>query len=253
MNIAAQLPLAAPDIFEVIQGIVVIILMIAGAASHLFTAKPKPKPPARPRPVNPPPNAGAPGGAAGIGGAGGQAKPPMSLEETLRREVEEFMRRAQGREPAPQQRSKPQKPGPQRQPQRPTKQPAADQPVRRLADTSRPAIAPAAQPVQPPRSTTLGAGVGQHVAQHLTGGAEIAAHVQHLGADVAQADERLAAHLQAKFTHQVGNLQHQDTGEQRKVVRPPVAQSLVDLLRQPGGARQAVLLSEIFRRPEERW
>jgi hypothetical protein len=250
MNILHQLPLAAADLGEVIQGIVVIILMIAGAASHLFTNKPKPKPAPRPRPANPPPN---PGGAAGAGGAGGQAKPPMSLEESLRREVEEFMRRAQGREPAPQQqRSKPQKP-PQRQPQRATKPATPDQPVRRLADTSRPAIAPAARPPEPPRSTTLGAGVGQHVAQHLTGGAEIAAHVQHLGADVAQADERLAAHLQAKFTHQVGNLQHQETGQQRKVVRSPAAQALVDLLRQPGGARQAVIASEIFRRPEERW
>jgi hypothetical protein len=101
----------------------------------------------------------------------------------------------------------------------------------------------------------LGSGVGQHVAEHLGGSqAALAAHAQSLGANVATADERMVAHLQQKFTHQLGALQHQDTTKtQTRAVRSPAAQALVDLLKQPGGMRQMVLASEIMRRPEERW
>lgn len=246
-------PLAA-NIGDLLEAAVVIILMIMGAASHLITAKPK-KPPMRQRPPQPPPNPGAPAG------PGGQ---PLTLEESLRREVEEFMRRAQGREPAtpsesPQrtpvqrpaaQRSAPTRPAPQRLQERRAAASSAPEPVvRRLTD------APGAQTTgQSPATTTpLGSGVGQHVAQHLGGTQALAAHAQSLGANVATADERMVAHLQQKFTHQVGALQQQDTITQIRAVRSPVAQALVDLLKQPGGVRQAVLASEILRRPEERW
>jgi hypothetical protein len=256
MSIPDQLPLAA-NLGDLIEAAIVIILMIMGAASHLMTAKPK-KPPVRQRPVAPP-NPGAPAG------QGGQ---PLTLEESLRREVEEFMRRAQGREPtAPPKQTPP--PLPQRTPpprtaaSRPAARPAPQRPPERRAAASPPAQpavrrltdAPGAQTTaQSPASTApLGSGVGQHVAQHLGGSQALAAHAQSLGADVATADERMVAHLQQKFTHQVGALQHQNTTTQTRAVRPPAAQALVDLLQQPGGMRQVVLASEILRRPEERW
>jgi hypothetical protein len=255
MLIAEQLPLAA-NIGDLIEAAVVIILMVMGAASHLLTSKPKNKPPAR-RPVAPPPNPGAPAG------QGGQ---PLTLEESLRREVEEFMRRAQGREPAappkqaPPQRTVASRPAVQRPPaprpaaQRPPERRAAASPpseptVRRLTD------APGAQTTAHSPATTapLGSGVGQHVAEHLGGSQALAAHAQSLGTNVATADERMVAHLQQKFTHQIGALQHQDTTTQTRAVRSPAAQALVDLLKQPGGMRQVVLASEVLRRPEERW
>jgi hypothetical protein len=248
MILAAQhLPLAA-NLGDFIEFGIFLLVMIMGAAGHLLNSKAKPKPPVRPRPVNPPANPAA------AGGPGGQ---PMTLEETLRKEVEEFMRRAQGREPAaptvraPQ--GPPRRPAPQRKPSvaAKTAPPQRTAPVRRLTDA--PDAQTSARPPEPVRTAPLGAGVGQHVAQHLSGTQAMAAHAQHLGADVAQADERMVSHLQEKFTHQLGALQHQDSAQQRKALRSPAAQALIDLMKQPGGAKQVVLASEILRRPEERW
>jgi hypothetical protein len=256
-------PVLAANIADLIEPAIVIILMIMGAASHLLSSKPKAKPPVQQRPAPPPPNPGA---------AGGQDGQPMTLEESLRREVEEFMRRAQGREPAPPQpplqqtpqrmpsqrtppprtvgSRPPARPGPQRPPERRAPaRPPSEPAVRRLTD------APGSQTTGQSPATTppLGSGVGQHVAEHLGGGQVLAAHAQSLGANVATADERMVAHLQQKFTHQVGALQHQGTTTQTRAVRSPAAQAIVDLLTQPGGMRQVVLASEILRRPEDRW
>jgi hypothetical protein len=240
-----HLPLAG--LMDVLQALIPLIVMVMWAIGQLGGNKPKQKP-ARPRPA-PPANPPAPVAAAGQG-----AKPP-TLEETLRREVEEFMRRAQSREPAP-----PAKPGnapqpvPQRRESRPTRPPTprADQPVRKLVDS--PGSLTTARAPEAPRGAPTGAGVSQHVAQHLSGAQTLATHAQHLGAEVAQADERMAAHLQHKFDHQLGTLEKQvATQPQRVVARPPAAQALVSLLTQPGGIRQVIVASEILRRPEERW
>jgi hypothetical protein len=240
-----HLPLAA-NIADLIEPAIVILLFIIGGVSKMMTAKPKAKPAPRPR-LAPPPNPGA---------AGGQGGQPMTLEESLRREVEEFMRRAKGGEPtappkqppqrAPAPRPPAQRPAPQRPPLR-TSIPAApprEQPPRRLAEM------PSATPAP---SAPLGSGVGQHVAQHLGGTQALAAHAQSLGTSVAAADARMEAHVQQKFTHQLGALQHQTTTTESRSSRPPAAQALVDLLRQPGGMRHVVLASEVLRRPEERW
>jgi hypothetical protein len=241
---------------ETIAKIVLAVLgMIIWAVSHLFGDKAKAKPPApRPRPQAPP-------RPPGVGpAAGGQ---PSTLEETLRREVEEFMRRAQGREPAAQQRSPqprpPQQPrnpqkGQGRQQQPPAKKAVASQtrtPPRRLTDA--PGSQPSPLTIEAGRGALAGASVAAHVTEHLAGAQTLAAHAQKLGADVAQADERLQEHLQQKFTHQLGAL------EQRAVVpivhatRSVVAQDLFALLSKPSGMRQLVLASEILRRPEDRW
>lgn len=242
----ALLPLAALQ--DVLEAIVPLIFMVMWAASQLLGNKPKAKPklPARPQPP-------AVGNVVGQQAAGG--KPP-SLEETLRREVEEFMRRAQGREPAkqaPQVRTPagPGRPTPQRQDVRPPKRTKVEPPerTRRLTDAPGGLTTPAAQEA---RSAPLGAGVAQHVAQHLTGAQELAAHARTLGADVALADDRMREHLQGKFVHQVGSLEHR-AQEQRKAVRTPVAEAIYNSLKTPAGVRQIIVASEILRRPEERW
>jgi hypothetical protein len=245
----AQLPLAALQ--DVLEAIVPLIVMVMWAASQLLGNKPKakPKPPARPQPP-------AVGNVVGQQAPGG--KPP-SLEETLRREVEEFMRRAQGREPAKQTPTVrapagPGRPTPQRQEDRPSKRTKVEpqERTRRLTDAPGGLTTPKAQPQQLSRPAPLGAGVAQHVAQHLTGAQELAAHTRTLGADVALADDRMREHLQGKFVHQVGSLEHR-VEEQRKVVRTPVAEAIYNSLRTPAGVRQIIVASEILRRPEERW
>lgn len=241
-HFAGNLPLAA--LADLVEAVVPLIVMVMWAVSQLVVNKPKPRPPVRQRPAAPL----KPAGPASAGG--GQ---PPTLEETLRREVEEFMRRAQGREPA-RAPNKPSPPEPSRRESRPAR-PAAETPprVRRLTEAPAPLSTPqVSQPIG--RSAPLGAGVGQHVAQHLGGVQQLAAHAQHLGADVAQSDAKMSAHLQQKFSHQVGALAHQgDDPLTRKDARSPAAQTLMNFLIQPGGIRQIILASEILRRPEERW
>ena len=75
--------------------------------------------------------------------------------------------------------------------------------------------------------------IDQAVAQVVSGTQVLAAHAQHLGADVAQADARMQ--------------------EQRTVTRSAAAQELFNMLSKPDGMRQIVIASEILRRPEDRW
>jgi hypothetical protein len=241
MNPLHHLPLA--DIEGIVKLAVVAISVILWLAGHLMSDKGKAKPPARPRPQVPP--GPAPGGEAGK---------PASLEESLRREVEEFMRRAQGREPAaPAKRAAPPQPprGPQRGPQR--KQPA--KPAVREQPAKRPRLSDSRQPspiaIEEGRGALTGATISQHVAEHLGGVQTIATHAQTLGADVAQADERLEAHLQEKFSHRLGALAQQVAPTQVEV--PSAAKDLLKLLSQPGGAKTMIIANEILRRPEERW
>jgi hypothetical protein len=239
MSLDHQLPLAA-DLWDAIVPLIVMVLWALGQL--MGGGKPKPKAPPR-VPQAPPGQPVAP-----LPPGGRQP----TLEETLRREVEQFKRRAEGRTAGAPQRQQPA--SAKRDPR--TVRTAADRPVRRLADTSRPAIAPAVSgPLapEPPRTAPTGASVGQHVAEHLRGAREMAAHVQQLGADVAQADERLQEHLQEKFTHQVGALEHRTEAVRAGAVRSPMAQDLLKLMAQPGGVRQVIVASEILRRPEERW
>ena len=245
--------LFAADLDDIIKVVITIGAMMLWAASHLFSGKPKAKPPVvmRQRPQAPPQPGMAPA-------AGGQ---PPTLEETLRREVEEFMRRAQGREPAAQQRPTA-KPQMQRQPQQPpqrraappAKKPTAQQakvPPRRLTDA--PGSQPSPMTIEAGRGALTGSTVAQHVTEHLAGAQSLGAHAERLGADVGQADERLQEHLQHKFTHQLGALEQRTVASTTKATRSVVAQDLFALLSKPSGMRQLVLASEILRRPEDRW
>ena len=235
----------------------IIVTIIAGLA-RLLAARKKEQPPAPPRRLAAPP---APPLAAGQGGG--------SVEEALRREVEEFLRRAQGSPP-----QKPSQRSPQKTPQRgqrPAKrqadgqgrQVAVERPTgpRRLVDNR-----PTAGGGVPVTGTTsaaastrvsgqaIGSGVGAYVDLQLSGTKAIAQHAQQLGEQVAQADNKIEAHLRDKFVHQLGSLQHQDAATGRVAAAgSPAAQQLMEMLRQPGGARQLVIASEILRRPVERW
>jgi hypothetical protein len=216
-------------------------------------SKKRPQPLQSPRPAPPEVVGAAPPPAA----ANPAGRPP-NLEDKQRREVEEFLRRAQGQPKQPTQK-------PKQQPQRARSSAPArgaankeqrPQPPRRIAQPLRPMqpASPSSPPsTLPPLAAPLGAGVAQHVAEHLRGTTEMAAHAQHLGAEVAQADERMQKHLQEKFVHTVGTLAPQTTTTERRTSGAPAARELLELLMRPGGARQVILASEILRRPEERW
>lgn len=237
------------DLEDVLKAALPIIFMILYGVAQLVGAKEKKdrKRPAQ-RPRQAPPQAPGPAPRE----VGGQP----NLEQSLRREVEEFLRRAQGQPaPGPVKRDSPSRPqpaGPGRTPLRPEPQ------RRRPAETRR--LTPASTPIsqkattEPVASAPLGASVAQHVAEHLGGAGAIAQHAQTLGADVALADDRLEQHLKQKFVHQVGALVHESTATQRRTQSvAPMAADLLKLLSTPEGVRQAFLASEIFRRPEDRW
>jgi hypothetical protein len=252
------------DVGDVLKNLAPIIFVVLYGVAHLvgnLQQEKRKAAAARPRPVPPP--EGAAGNAArnvAPGQAAGGNQP--TLEETLRREVEEFLRRAQGgqpqqpkgqppRQPRPQQR--PAARGPARQAERTTEE--GPQPTRRLVDTPRPESAsapPRSESRTPLTSAPLSAGVAAH-AQSISAQVQgVSLHAQSLGADIAQTDERMEEHLRHKFAHQVGAVAP-TTSVQRQATGSAAAAELRALLARPGGAKQLIIASEILRRPEERW
>lgn len=242
------------DIEDVLKTVLPVIFFILYGIAQLIGGKREAnRRPAAPRPRPLPPPEGA-------GPAPGQAGGQPNQEQSLRLEVEEFLRRAQGKPPAkPAKRNagaRPEPAGSGRRPERVAPQRPAPQrpeaPTRRLTPASTP-ISPMGSPgaSSPP---PLGSGVAQHVAEHLGGAAAIVQHAQQLGADVARADDRLEQHLKDKFAHQVGNLAPQATSAQRRTeAASSMAAEYIKLLSRPEGVRQAFIASEIFRQPVERW
>jgi hypothetical protein len=264
------------DIGDVLSSLAPIIFVILYGIAHLVgnLQQEKRKPPVRPRPAQPPQDFRGAGAGAGNAAAGN----PTTLEETLRREVEEFLRRAQGQpqqHQQPQQAQRPQQRSQQRPQQgrqdrqRPSLAPSrggrqpertADRPdqVRRLVGTPRSEVTPTG--VEPLRSEPLtttvvaepmGAGIARHVAEHLSTQA-LVQHTQQLGSDVAAADSRMQDHVRQKFDHQLGALAPR-TSLQQQGGGSPAAQQLRALLSRPEGVRQVIIASEILRRPDERW
>jgi hypothetical protein len=249
------------DVGDILQNIAPVIFVVLYGIAHLVgnLQQEKKKAP-RPQPVEP----------AKDFGMAGPAKPAPAgnqptLEETLRREVEEFLRKAQGGQPQQPNRPQPQ-PGPQRQrqpqagnkrpslprdrrqPERPSQAP--EQP-RRLVESQRPEPAAPVTPLTESRPlnapTPLGTGVALH-SQTLVN------HAQSLGAKVALADERMQEHLNQKFSHQLGSLATATPSERRAAAMAGShAQQLRAMLAGPESVRQLIIASEILRRPEERW
>ena len=222
-----QIPIFAAGWAELIGPLIVFVLYALG---QLLSAKNNaPQRPPRPRPPvggEPP----IPGRPQVLPPQFGQAQPgqpqPEKIQDRLRGEVEEFLRQMQG-EP-PRRRSEPQKP--QQKPRTLVVKVQPGEHVESLGLEGR----------------TLES-VGEHVKKHVST-SEIAQHVKRLGAEVGQADEKLESHLHEKFQHRLGALGHQ---ELQAVVRKKTAASdIAEMLRSPKGMRQALIASEILKRPE---
>ena len=222
--------LLAVDLGTVIQAMVVIVPVVFWILSQVLGDARAKKPPAR-KPRQPNPVA--------------QNRPP-----DLAGEIEKFLRRAaerrQGKPPAdvevlvaPE--------SAQRIPSPPPR------PVR--------AEVVAAQLVQSRQAETLTSRheVAEHVREHLDTDA-ITSQASHLGQEVGLADDKLEARLHKKFDRKLGSLRQQDSihpyarKDEAGATRPPsvlTAATLAGMLGNPHTARQAVILSEILRRPQE--
>ena len=121
------------------------------------------------------------------------------------------------------------------------------------------------QPLQPVEAEVVDAELaeqpdrlGRGVAQHMRGTQEIAEHTRHLGEEVDQADDKLEAHLHQVFDHKLGDLKKSTL--EAAAVSPsqasregplPGAASIAHLLVDPQNVRNAIILAEILRRPDE--
>jgi hypothetical protein len=178
-------------------------------------------------------------------------------------DVEDFLRRvAQMRAEAQAKARQANQPRPaqQRPPQQRPAEPPPPPPRERPAPVTRrlePIAAPVQAEVVEAQIVDRANEVERRVRDHLRGTEEIAEHTRHLGEQVDQADDKLAAHLHQMFDHQVGDLK-QSGGAQaakREQVTPEglSPEAISRLLRSPTAARDAVILAEILQRPEQRW
>lgn len=194
-----------------------------------------------------------------------------------RDEVEEFLRRAamrrmqaeaQARAKAQQRGQFPQQPV-QQQPQFPQQQQSQfPQPQRPVQPAWTPPQRPATltevvmlEPVEivDAEMADLGSGLAQHVTQHL-GGANQGEDHDIVRAAVDHADERLESRLHQTFDHKIGQL-GKSTMEAAAVspsaaarsAALPGAASIAQMLLDPHSLRNAVILVEILRRPEDLW
>ncbi|MBX7166265.1 MAG: hypothetical protein K1X74_07935 [Pirellulales bacterium] len=190
-----------------------------------------------------------------------QARPvPRAGGVDPAREVEDFLRRVlqQGEPPKPPERPQPPKRPPPRVEVVETPRPPK---VRRSAQSE-----PPARQKRSNKPETSKSGRGQLTERSLQ--SEVAA--RHVQSAVEQADERVEQQIHAHLDHRVSSIDDPlQTGtaaptgaatdvamqvqRTRTAARPGSrAAEIADLL-QSGGARNAVVLAELLRRPEERW
>lgn len=219
-------PLLLAEAFgTIISAVVIVFWIISQVMGARQDAKGKQKPEAQPRRQQAQPVPGQ----------------PRNQGDALRSEVEQFLRRAQGKpepetmRPETQQR---QMPTPDRQPQRSQqkRRPQATPPaVRTIVNKEEPSL--------------RNEGVAEHVSRHLSTQG-IVDHAQNLGDEVALADDKLESRLHATFDHNVGHMKHRDAYSTDKAPQVDIAAEVAAMLSSPKGMRQLIIANEILRRPE---
>ncbi|WP_425613894.1 hypothetical protein NA78x_003738 [Anatilimnocola sp. NA78] len=166
----------------------------------------------------------------------------------MRDEVEEFLRRAAQRRAQAEAK------------RRGELQQAAQPRTPRPEPISRPPLSTPKLPIEPLVEIIEAEDAGTSdrfstsVQQNLRGSSEISRHASNLGAEVDLADDKLEARLHQTFDHQIGALK--DTTTAAKVIvagGTAGAFSVTEMLASPQNIRNAIILNEIFARPEHRW
>jgi len=169
----------------------------------------------------------------------------------MARDIEEFLRRAAERRKQAQQGGGG---GQQRPPaQRPPAQ-RPDPPPPRQTISNRDVVPTRTKfPEQQPHSIGEES-IDEHVRRHIDV-SDIVEHVDHLAEDIEQADERMEAHLDQVFDHDVGSSKFGTgkgaTDELHRATRSnTAAQDLLKLLQSPATVRQSIMIAEILKRPD---
>jgi len=182
----------------------------------------------------------------------------------MARDIEEFLRKAAERRAAQQQG---QRPGAQPAPAKPSP-PRQVPPSQRPSEMTRPVVQPrtvdaGGMEMQEERNPfPSGQSVAEHVQKHIDSGVgEIAQHTRKLGERVGESGKKAKERVQQKFDHEVGNLADAQSRGESKKGKPPepklraaagvvAPQTIAELLRSPHALRQAIIVSEILKRPE---
>ena len=207
------------DLGDVVKFLVVLLVVIVPAISQIVAKIRESQKP-------PAPPARAP-------------KAPQPAEQTFKDEIEEFLRRAaEAQKPAPAGQTR-------TDPSPPRTRPA------------RPPSAPKAAP-KPAETANANATVVDHVQKHLDTN-EFNRRTTQLGAEVAEADDKIDARQHQVFEHQLSQFDWRTAAELEAagVTSQPAAATsaagLLPLLMNPETLRQAIVLNEILQRPEDRW
>lgn len=207
-------------------------------------AKQKPKPPRPPQPPRQEPIA--------VDLAEPVAAKPRNQEEALRSEIEDFLRRAQGKPPKPKPEPERRRPEPRPEldfPQRPQYQPSQQRKSRPVPTSPAPPRK-SLRPLQQDSAAQMRQeSVGEHVTRHLST-SDIAVHAEALGDELELTDERLEERLKAKFEHELGSLGQREEQRVKQTAKQDMAAEISAMLRSPAGMRQLIIANEILRRPE---
>jgi hypothetical protein len=204
-------------------------LMTATKAKVPHVRNPPRKAPEGERPLRPPQ-------------AAPPANPPASSQSPLNAEIEQFLKRANKKH---QERSRRESSPAGRTPKVPPK-PSVERPID-------------VQPIERREFSSVSASVDKHLSNRT-----ITQLAEHLGDDIGRADQEMEQHLQKAFSHRVGTLSDVQkpasatgpvTDTETAVVfgATSAANAIAGMLSDPKNLRNAVILNEILRRPDERW
>ena len=170
-------------------------------------------------------------------------------------DLEDFLRQAAERARAKKRQAAQKKKPPQ---VKPARQPARPRPQQQPAPKHEPLGSDIAEHVTQQMGQSQ---VSEHVLEHMAEG-ELGRHADSLGSAIAREEEVMEAELEAKFgerNDQFVQFEHASSEETYggatadKPLEGATVDALLALFRSPAQLRQAILASEILRRPEERW
>jgi hypothetical protein len=175
----------------------------------------------------------------------------------MKDEVEEFLRRVAQMRAQAEQQGKGQQPRQERQ--QPARQPRKP-PAARPAPQPRPARSLASLPTTPVDVEIVDAELaetadrfGQRIQSDLRETEQIAEHSRHLGEEVDGADSKMQTHLHKVFDHQLGQLKSSSVETALVTGDRTAAELLLEQIRRmlcsPQSIRDAIIMSEILRRP----
>jgi hypothetical protein len=224
LPLSTAIPPLLADLTDLIGYVAVVVFVVLRLVfTQMSEAKKKaeaPRPGGRPRPPAPQPRPGQPN------------------QRDLRSEVDEFLRRSRG---LPEQRPEPELVLAEEPPRRPTSREGWAQQQ--------------ADPVEQARRES--ATVSEHVSQRMRHLEEsrLAENAAHLGEEVALADDKVQARLDATFKHRLGRIAQQEAAPVAEAAEPREfsIDQIAAMLASPEGIRDAVILNEILTRPADRW